>query len=130
MTKKQTAVLTASAVALSFFTVRGDDASIRFDSFKVSPASELRLPAVPVDSISSARNPFSNDMLLSVANRRLEKPGADWSGMAADTAFSVSFPKAVGNPDMRTLATRLRPSRYVTGKLRLKANVMAQLYNG
>ena len=130
MNDKVTAVLTASAVALSFFAVRGDDASIRFDSFRVSPAISLMLPAVPADSMASSKNAFTNDKLLSVINRRLEKPGADWIGMSVDSAGCVRFPKADRNPDIRTLATRLRPSRYVSGKLRLKSNVMAELYDG
>ncbi|MDE6552739.1 MAG: prolyl oligopeptidase family serine peptidase [Muribaculaceae bacterium] len=130
MINKLTAAMTASAIALSFFTMRGDDASVRFDAYKVSPSVGLRLPVIPADSVFSSKNAFSNDMLLSVANRKLEKPGADWMDAAADTAFSVAFPKAVGDPVLRTLATRLRPSRYVSGKLRLKSNVMAQLYNG
>lgn len=130
MTKKLTAALAVSAVALSFSAMRGDDASVKFDAFKVSPSAALRLPVIPADSISSVKNSFSNEMLLSVANRRLEKPGADWTDAAVDTAFAVNFPKAAAGPEMRTLATRLRPSRYVSGKLRLKSNVMAELFRG
>lgn len=122
--------MAASAIAFSFLAVRGDDASIRFGAFKVSPSVALRLPVVPADSINSSKNAFSNDMLLSVANRRLEKPGLDWIDVAADTANAVNFSGTSGDPLLRTLATRLRPSRYVSGKLRLKSNVMAQLYNG
>lgn len=130
MTNKLTAALAASAVALSFFGMRGDDASVKFGAFKVSPTIELLLPVVPADSAFASKNAFSNDMLLSVVNRRLEKVGSDWTKVETDTAFSVRFPKSADKASLRTLATRLRPSRFVKGKIQLKSNVMAELFNG
>ena len=130
MNNIRTAALAASAVALSFLAMRGDDASVRFDAFRVSPVVTLRLPAVPADSTLSARNAFGNEMLLGAVNSRLVKVADDWTSENADTASVVKFPKAALNSELRTVATRMRPSRYVSGKIRLKSNVIAELKNG
>lgn len=122
-----TAALTASAVALSSFVMRGDDASVRFDSFRVSPAFALRLPALPSDSVLAAKNSFSNEKLLKSVNRKLAKRTSDWEEVMVDTALSVRFPKSADGPELRTLATRMRPERFVKGTLRLKSNVIAEL---
>ncbi|MDE6741154.1 MAG: prolyl oligopeptidase family serine peptidase [Muribaculaceae bacterium] len=127
MINKLTAALAASAVALSFSAMRGDDASISFDTFRVSPEFSLRLPAVPGDSVLAAKNSFSNEKLLKSVNRKLTKPSSDWTEVKTDTALSVRFPKASDGPVLRTLATRMRPERFVKGTLRLKSNVMAEL---
>lgn len=127
MNSKLTAALTASAIALSFIVMRGDDASIKFDTFKVSPEVSLHLPVVPADSLLAAKNSFSNEKLLKSVNRKLSKPSADWTEVKTDTALSVSFPKSINGPVLRTLATRMRPDRFVKGTLRLKSNVMAEL---
>ncbi len=63
--------MAASAVALSFSTMKGDDASVKFDVFKVSPEVSLQLPALPADSMLKAKNAFSNDKLLKTVNRKL-----------------------------------------------------------
>ena len=125
MNIKLTAALAASAVALSFSVMRGDDASVRFGSFKVSPGVVLRLPVVPEDSVLAAKNPFSNEKLLKSVNQRLDRSFSSWEEVAADTSLSVRFPKSEDGAVLRTLATRLRPDRYVKGTLRLKSNVMA-----
>lgn len=130
MSNKLATALAVSAVALSFQTMRGDDASVAFDSFMVSPDVALRLPVVPADSALAAKNPFSNEKLLKSVNRRIDKPSAEWREVKADTSLSVRFPKATDGPVLRTLATRLRPERYVKGTLRLKSNVMAELSDG
>ncbi|MDE6561103.1 MAG: prolyl oligopeptidase family serine peptidase [Muribaculaceae bacterium] len=127
MINKLTAALAASAVAFSFLGVRGDSASVKFDIFKVSPETSLLLPAVPGDSVLAAKNAFSNDKLLKSVNRKLDKPSADWTEVKTDTAFSVHFPKSENGPVLRTLATRMRPDRFLKGTLRLKSNVMAEL---
>lgn len=124
------AAVVASVVALSFFGMRGDDASVVFDAFMVSPEISLSLPALPNDSVEASRNAFSNEMLLKAINRKLDKVGGDWVEIKADTANAVNFPKADDGIRLRTLATRLRPDRYVEGTLRLKSNVIAALYNG
>ncbi|MDE6342118.1 MAG: hypothetical protein K2K93_07355, partial [Muribaculaceae bacterium] len=125
-----TAALAVSAVALSFSTMRGDDVSVRFGDFRISPEITLALPALPSDSAESARNSFSEDMLLKTVNRRLERVGDDWGSIAADTAYLVRLPKTESAVKLHTLATRLCPSRFVKGKIRLKSNVIAQLSNG
>lgn len=127
MTKKQTAVLTASAVALSCFIMRGDDASVAFDAFLVSPEVRLSLPAVPEDSALAAKNPFSSEKLLKSVNSRAIRPRADWAEVAADSASCVRFPKSTEGPVLRTLSTRLRPDRFMKGTLRMKSNVIAEL---
>lgn len=130
MNNIKTKALAASALALSFFSMRGDDASVRFDRFMVSPVVELKLPVVPSDSVSASKNSFSNEMLLGSINRKLEKVGSDWTEVKADSAMSVHFAKSDNGIGIRTLATRLRPTRYVTGKLKLKSNVIAEVSNG
>ncbi|MDE5996716.1 MAG: prolyl oligopeptidase family serine peptidase [Muribaculaceae bacterium] len=127
MINKMTAALAASAVAFSFFGVRGDNASVKFGIFKVSPEVSLHLPVVPADSLLAAKNPFSNDKLLKTVNRKLDKPSADWLEIKADSASSLHFNKAEKGPVLRTLATRMRPDRFIKGTLRLKSNVMAEL---
>ncbi len=125
-----TAALAVSAVALSFSTMRGDDVSVRFGDFRISPEITLALPALPSDSAASARNSFSEDMLLETVNRRLERVGDDWGSLSADTAYIVRLPKTESAVKLHTLATRLCPTRFVKGKIRLKSNVIAQLSNG
>lgn len=127
MNDKPAAFLAVTALALSFTAVRGEDISKAFDTFLASPEVALRLPAVPSDSALAAKNPFSNEKLLKSVNRRLDKPGSDWSEVKADTALSVHFPKASEGPVLRTIATRMRPDRFIKGTLRLKSNVMAEL---
>lgn len=127
MINKMAAALAVSAVAFSFLGVRGDNASVKFDAFKVSPEVSLRLPVIPGDSVLAAKNPFSNEKLLKSVNRKLEKPSADWTEVRADTSFAVHFPKAEKDAVLRTLSTRLRPDRFLKGTLRLKSNVMAEL---
>lgn len=130
MKRIKTAACAASVVALSFFAMKGVAASVSFDTFKVSPIVKLHLPAVPSDSVAAARNAFSDDMLLTSVNSKLKGVGGDWLTVDADTAAKVVFPKSKSGAELRTLATRLRPSGYVSGKLRLKSNVMANLKSG
>ncbi len=127
MINKMTAALAASAVAFSFLGVRGDNASVKFDTFKVSPDVNLHLPVVPADSLFAAKNSFSNDKLLKSVNRKLDRHATDWQEVRTDSAFAVNFPKAENGPVLRTLATRMRPDRFVKGTLRLKSNVLAEL---
>ncbi|MDE5870871.1 MAG: prolyl oligopeptidase family serine peptidase [Muribaculaceae bacterium] len=127
MSNKLAAVLTASAIALSCFSMRGDDASMAFNAFLVSPEVNLRLPVVPEDSVLAAKNAFSYEKLLKIGNNRAVRPQTDWIAVAADTASCVRFPKSVDGPVHRTLFTRLRPDRFVKGTLRLKSNVLAEL---
>lgn len=119
-----------SIVALSFLAMKGDDSTVSFKSFKVSPAVSLMKPAVPSDSIHAGRNAFSSDMLLGAVNRKLKGIGNDWTDVSADTANVVLFSKSLQSTQIRTLATRMRPSRYVSGKLRLKSNVITEVRNG
>lgn len=130
MTRIKTAAKAASVIALSFFAMRGVAASISFDKYKVSPAVSLHLPALPTDSMAASKNSFNNDMLLNAVNNKMTDMGRDWEIVATDTAASMHFKKAEKGAEIRTLATRLRPSSYVTGKLRLKSNVIADLKNG
>lgn len=124
------AALAASVFALSPVAVRGVAASVRPDLYKVSPSVALRVPALPADSAAAAKNAFSNEMLLAAVNSRLNSIGGDWSTVAADSCAAVHFSKAANDALLRTLATRIRPSRYVSGKLRLKSNVIADLKSG
>lgn len=127
MNHKLAAAFAVSAVALSFQAMRGDDASIAFDAFKVSPEVSLRLPVVTADSTLASKNPFSNEKLLKTVNRKLTRPSADWMEVRTDTSLCVRFQKSSEGPVLRTLSTRLRPDRFVKGTLRLKSNVMAEL---
>ncbi len=127
MKRKLSVALAASAVAFSFLGVRGDNASLKFESFRVYPEVNIQLPVVPADSALSKKNPFSNEKLLKSVNRKLTKHKADWTELKADTAYNVSFPKAENGPVLHTIATRMRPDRFVKGTLRLKSNVMAEL---
>ncbi|MDE6695391.1 MAG: prolyl oligopeptidase family serine peptidase [Muribaculaceae bacterium] len=130
MINKLAAAFAASAVAFSFLGVRGDNASLKFDAFKVSPEVSLQIPVAPADSVLAAKNAFSNDKLLKTVNRKLYKPSADWTEVKTDTAFAIHFPKSENGPVLRTLATRMRPDRFVKGTLRIKSNVMAELSDG
>lgn len=130
MTRIKTAAKAASLIALSFFAMRGVAASISFDKYKVSPAVSLHLPALPSDSASASKNSFNNEMLLKAVNSNMTGMGRDWEIVAADTAASMHFNKAEKGAEIRTIATRLRPSSYVSGKLRMKSNVIADLKNG
>lgn len=130
MTRIKTAAKAASVIALSFFAMRGVAASISFDKYKVSPAVSLHLPALPSDSVSASKNSFNNEMLLNAVNSKMTGMGRDWEIVEADTAASMHFSKAEKGAEIRTIATRLRPSSYVTGKLRLKSNVIADVKNG
>ncbi len=130
MIKIKTAAKAASVVALSFIAMRGVAASVSFDTFKVSPTINLNLPALPSDSVSASKNSFNNDMLLSAVNSKMTGIGKDWETIAADTAATLHFPKAERGVELHTLATRLRPTSYVSGKLRLKSNVIADLKSG
>lgn len=123
-------LLTASAVALSFLAMKGEASSVAFNSFKVSPAVAIMKPAVPVDSILAGRNAFSSDMMLGAVNTKMMKAGDDWSVVETDTAGMVFFPKSVASAQIRTLSAAMRPSAYVTGKLRMKSNVVSQVRNG
>ncbi len=127
MINKLTAALTVAAVAFSFLGVRGDNASVKFDTFKVFPEVNLKLPVLPEDSLLKAKNPFSNEKLLQTVNRKLDKPSADWIEVKADTSLCIRFPKSSDGPVLRTLSTRMRPDKFVKGTLRLKSNVMAEL---
>lgn len=130
MNSKKAALAVFSFVALSFFAMRGDDASVRFGSFKLSPTVTLLKPNIPADSLQSSRNSFTPDMLLGSVGRNLRDFKADWTTVVPDTAGKMEFPKALKKTELRTLATRLRPSRYVAGKIRLKSNVVAEVKNG
>lgn len=130
MTKIRTAAGAASVIALSFFAMRGVAASVNFETFKVSPVVNLHLPAIPADSLMAAKNAFANDMLLSAVNSKLTGIGKDWTEVSTDTTATIYFPKTEKNAELRTIATRLRPSGYVSGKLRLKSNVIANLKSG
>lgn len=130
MTKIKTVALAASVIALSFFTMRGVAASVGFDVFKVSPAVSLNLPATPADSLQASKNSFSRNMLLSAINSRLTSPSGDWTLVEADTASVVRLSKPAAGAEIRTLATRLRPSAFVSGMLRMKSNVIADLKSG
>lgn len=130
MKNLMTTALSVSAIALSFLTMRGDDALVRFDAFRISPDISLALPVLPSDSALKAKNAFSEDMLLKTVNRRLERVGDDWGSLTADTANMVRLPKTESMIRLNTLATRLRASGFVKGKIRLKSNVMAQLSAG
>lgn len=130
MTKIKTVALATSVIALSFFTMRGVAASVGFDVFKVSPAVSLNLPATPADSLQASKNSFSREMLLSAINSRLTSPSVDWTLVEADTASVVKLAKSAAGAEIRTLATRLRPSAYVSGMLRMKSNVIADLKSG
>ena len=127
MNHKLVAALAVSAVALSLQTMRGDDASVAFDTFLVSPEVCLRLPALPQDSLIASRNPFSNEKLLKSVNRKLAGPSDGWKEVRTDTSLSVRFTRSGSSPVLRTLTTRMRPERFVKGTLRLKSNVMAEL---
>ncbi len=127
MNNKLVAALAVSAVALSLHTMRGDDVSVAFETFMVSPEICLQLPAVPRDSAASSRNPFSNEKLLKSVNRKLTVPAAGWTEVRTDTSLCVRFARSGDGPVLRTLATRIRPERFVKGTLRLKSNVMAEL---
>ncbi|MDE6787215.1 MAG: hypothetical protein K2J46_09290 [Muribaculaceae bacterium] len=63
MNKKLATAVAVSVVALSFFQMRGDDASVAFNSFRISPEVSLRLPIVPKDSVLAKKNSFSNEKL-------------------------------------------------------------------
>ncbi|MCM1490068.1 MAG: prolyl oligopeptidase family serine peptidase [Muribaculum sp.] len=130
MTKIKTAAEAASVIALSFLAMRGVAASISLDTYKVSPSTNLYLPALPTDSAEASKNAFNNDLLLNAVNSKLSGVAKDWQLMKADTASTLHFSKAEKGVELRTIATRLRPSSYVTGKLRLKSNVIANLKNG
>ncbi len=127
MNKYLAMAMATSSIALSFSTMRGDDASVKFETFKVSPEVCLKLPALPTDSSLKAKNAFSNEKLLKTVNRKLDKPTADWIEVVADTSKCINFQKATDMPILRTLATRMRPDRFVKGTLRIKSNVMAEL---
>ncbi|MDE7410295.1 MAG: prolyl oligopeptidase family serine peptidase [Muribaculaceae bacterium] len=127
MNNKLVAALAVSAVALSLHTMRGDDVSVAFETFMVSPEICLQLPAVPRDSAASSRNPFSNEKLLKSVNRKLTVPAVGWTEVRTDTSLCVRFARSGDGPVLRTLATRIRPERFVKGTLRLKSNVMAEL---
>lgn len=121
------AALAASVTALSSIALRGVAASFDFDIFSATPAVRLHLPALPADSASAAKNAFSNEMLLAAANSRITPAGADLERVEADTCGTLHFRKAHEGAELRTLLTRLRPSKYVSGKLRFKSNVIADL---
>lgn len=130
MNKIKTSAIAASVFALSLVAMKGVAASISFDTFKVSPVVNLHLPAIPADSILAAKNKFNNDMLLSAVNSKLTGVDKDWSVVKTDTAFVLQFSKAEKVAELRSVSTRLRPSEYVSGKLRLKSNVIADLKSG
>ncbi len=127
MNYKSATALAVSAIALSFSIMRGDDASVVFDTYRVSPEISLSLPVLPSDSSLASKNPFSNEKLLKSVNHKLEKSTDGWAEVKADTSLSVHFPKAESGPVIRTIATRMRPDRFLKGTLRLKSNVMAEL---
>ncbi|MDE6522628.1 MAG: prolyl oligopeptidase family serine peptidase [Muribaculaceae bacterium] len=127
MNKKLATAVAVSVVALSFFQMRGDDASVAFNSFRISPEVSLRLPIVPKDSVLAKKNSFSNEKLLQTVNHKLDKHSTDWTEVKTDTSNTVKFKKAEDGLVLRTLATRIRPDRFLKGSLRLKSNVMAEL---
>lgn len=129
MKKRIATAIAVSAFALSFSAMRGDDASVKFDTFKSSSAVSLKLPALPNDSALKAKNAFSNEKLLKTVNRKLDKSTAEWTEVTTDTALCVNFPKADEGVLLRTISTRMRPDRFVKGTLRLKSNVIAELYD-
>lgn len=130
MNNLKTAAFILSAFALSFSEMKGDDASVRIESFKLSPDVILHLPALPSDTIDRKNNQFSNDMMLTAVNRKASRVSADWTEVSADSAGMIRLPKADDTVRLKTLATRLQPSRFVKGKIKLKSNVIASLSEG
>lgn len=118
------------SLLLSFSEMRGENASIKFDSFRVSPKVSVQIPNLPADSVQASKNVFSNDMLILTVNRKLQKIGPEWVNVMTDSANIAHFPKAEKGAEIRTVATRIQPERFIKGNLRLKSNVIANLYKG
>ena len=94
--------------------------------FKVSPAEKLFVPATP-DSTQS-ENPFKPEKLLDVRNLPIDDAAAaGWTTMVPDTAGRLRLATTADIPYLRSLTTRIRPERYVKGRLVLNSTSRAQV---
>jgi dipeptidyl aminopeptidase/acylaminoacyl peptidase len=101
--------------------------SVRFSSYKATPATGVRLPAM-TDSTDNAGNKFSVKQLLK------NPTNFDLSGRSdlqtlegSDSLATVELP-LVGEQSISILQTRIRPERFMKGKLVVKTPAAYEAY--
>ena len=118
MKRFYTLLMLAGALTAGAYTVR---------EYKASTAVPLNVPALP-DSIQK-ENPFKADQLLKSRHFATQWPEtAGWTTMEADTAGQLRLVRPSGVPELQTLSTRMRASRFAKGKLLLKSAPRAEVY--
>lgn len=116
-----------ACVALTAWGVDG----LPFMSYKAAKPSRVAFPQKP-DSVETGNIEFDRSKLLSARRaadyfHRYET--ADWTTMQADTAGMVRFKAPAGNEGvLQVLTTRIRPERFVKGRLVADATSMLEVF--
>ncbi|MDE6010496.1 MAG: prolyl oligopeptidase family serine peptidase, partial [Muribaculaceae bacterium] len=126
----RTLLLTLTAAgACALAAVSASDAP----QFAGSAPVKLTLPALP-DSAMKADNPFKKEKLLSslppLTPLRARQMMADYTTMVPDTAgrFELAVPSDASQLSLRRFATRIRPSGFYKGKIKVSTEASAGIY--
>lgn len=98
--------------------------------FKAAPVEKIHIPARP-DS-TQKENAFSDESLLDARTpQALRNLTADWTTMVPDTAGRLTLVTPANQAELHSFTTRVRPSRFMKGKLVLNSTSMGDvLVNG
>ncbi len=101
--------------------------TVLFDNFRQSPQTLIPLPAT-ADSATGPANEFDAASLLSARRALLSQLHADWTTVRPGTDSLVSYTRPAEGAALRSLKTRMRPERFLKGKLKLETNARAEVY--
>ena len=125
---KTTPLIITCVAALA--ATAGVAADLELRTFKAAPARAIPLPATP-DSIETGNLDFDRTKLLESKKaadffHRYLQP--DWTTVEADTTGVLHLDTAGNGATLHVLTTRMRPSRFVKGKLKAEATSMAEIW--
>lgn len=101
--------------------------TLEIQKYRVSPVTQFVIPAV-ADSVTGPANKFDVSGFLSARRPLLANLKADWTTMVPGTDSLVTLQKPVEGAAVRALHTRIRPERFMKGKLKLETNARAEVY--
>ncbi len=115
-------ILTSGVLLLS----GGAASAYTLTKFKAAPAVGLTMPVLP-DS-TQKENAFSKESLLSSRlPEALRDLTADWTTMTTDTSGRITLVSGKEKPELRTFHTRIRPARFMKGKIVIHSTPMCEL---
>lgn len=126
--KKTPLLLVTAAAAVAAGNVAAD---VSLRDFRSAPVHSIPLPAQP-DSIETGTRDYDRAGLLQARRaadyfHRYLQP--DWTTVSADTAGTVAFRRSDNdNALLYVLRTRMRPDRFLKGKLKIESTSMAEVW--